>query len=101
MWKEQDTNKEEGTDNATIIPLQDKTNAASTPAHKGKTGPMVDGSLCKESNDASHLLNAIGSGDSNVDENVPTLCDGLANDDDDDDDVSDPFVLVVLLEQLG
>ena len=45
--------------------------------------------------------NAIGSGDSNVDGNVPTLCDGLANDDDDDDNVSDPFVLVVLLEQLG
>ena len=62
---------------------------------------MVDGSLRKELNDASHLLNAIGSGDSNVDGNVPTLCDGLANDDDDDDDVSDPFVLVVLLEQLG
>ena len=37
-----------------------------------------------------------------VDGNVPTLCDGLAaNDDDDDDNVSDPFVLVVLLEQLG
>ena len=46
---------------------------------------------------------AIGSGDSNVDGNVPTLCDGLANDDDDDDDnvSTDPFVLVVLLEQLG
>ena len=61
---------------------------------------MVDGSLHKELNDASHLLNAIGSGGSNIDGNVPTLCDGLANDDD-DDDVSDPFVLVVLLEQLG
>ena len=93
-------NKKEGTDNATIIPLQDKTNAASTPAHKRKAGPMVDESLRKELNDTSHLLNAIGSGDSNVDGNLPTLCDGLANDED-DDDVSDPFVLVVLLEQLG
>jgi hypothetical protein len=91
-WKEQDTKKKEGTNNTSIVPLQDKTNAASTPARKRKAGPMVDGSLRKKSKDADHLLNTIGGGDSNVDGNVPTLCDGLVNDDD-DDDVSDPCVV--------
>ena len=85
--KEEDAKKEAGSSsNNKNLPLQDTTNAASTPLRspKRKAGLMNEGSLRMKLKVDNRFLAAIGGGDidKNVDGKVPALSDGRANDDD-------------------
>jgi hypothetical protein len=102
--KEEDTKKKkaDSSSNNKNVPLQDTTNATTTPLRspKRKAGPMTEGPLRMKVKHADCLVCAIGGGDSkHDDENVSALSDGRANDDD-DGGISDPLVVGLMPKEV-
>jgi hypothetical protein len=103
-WKEEDAKKKEGRKSNSNMPLQDKTNAASTPVVKRIAFPMIDGPLRKKVKDANDSLNLTCSkiNDNNGDGKyvLPALLNCRHDEDDDDDDNNDDGISNLLVVAL-